>query len=152
MPEIAESQPACRRTVVGLGLAGCLLTAGALFIGLYGAPPEDRAVSAIVYALGVALPIGLGVFRLSHHRADRFAWFLVGTGFLWSVTTLSESGNSVLYSTGRTAIWLLEPAIVLLMLSFPFGRIETTLERRIGASRLAARRASLSPRSARIGG
>ena len=117
--------------MAGLGLAGCLLTAGALFIGLYGAPPEDRAASAIVNALGVALPIGLGVFRLSRHRADRFAWFLVGTGLLWSLTTLSESGNSILYSTGRTATWVVEPAIVLLMLSFPFGRIETTLERRL---------------------
>ncbi len=29
------------------------------------------------------------------------------------------------------AVWLVEPALVMLMLAFPFGRLETVLERRL---------------------
>jgi signal transduction histidine kinase len=95
------------------------------------AAPEDRVTSAVVHALGIALPIGLGLFRLSRRGDDRFAWLLVGAGVLWSLTSLAEADNSVLYSTGRVVGWLVDPALVLLMLALPFGRLETAHERRL---------------------
>jgi signal transduction histidine kinase len=131
MPDIAETSPAGRWTVAGIGFLGLLLTTGAVTLILRDGAPGDRAVSAIVYGLGIALPIGLGLFRLSRRGTDRFAWLLVGTGLLWSLTTLSESSASVPYSIGRVAVWTVEPALVVLMLAFPFGRLETSHERRL---------------------
>jgi signal transduction histidine kinase len=84
-----------------------------------------------VHALGIALPLGLGIFRLSRRRNDRFAWLLVATGVLWSLTTLAESNSSVLYSTGRVATWLVDLALVVLLLSFPFGRLQSARDRQL---------------------
>ena len=131
MAQITESTPAGRRTVAGLGLLGLLLTGGAMALVIRDAASEDRAMSVVVHVLGIALPMGLGLFRLSRRGDDRFAWLLVATGLLWSLTTLAEADNSALYSTGRVAAWLVDPALVLLMLAFPFGRLGTARERRV---------------------
>ncbi|MFL5866396.1 MAG: sensor histidine kinase [Thermoleophilaceae bacterium] len=50
-------------------------------------------------------------------------------GFGWSVTTLAESGNEVLYSTGRVAGWLVEVGLVYLILAFPSGRLTDRVDR-----------------------
>src|SRR3954451_9187330 len=104
MAQIAESKLAGRRTRAGIGLAGFLLTSGAVAIVLLGSAPDDRPVSAFVHALGISLPIALGLFRLAHDGRDRFAWLLVGIGLLWSLPPLAESGNSTLYSIGRVSV------------------------------------------------
>src|SRR5215213_1759687 len=131
MAQIAESTPAGRRTVAGLGLLGLLLTGGAVALFVCEAASEDRAMSAFVHALGIALPMGLGLFRLSRRGDDRFAWLLVAIGLLWSLTALAESHSPTLYSIGRLAVWLVDPALIALMLAFPFGRLETSRERRL---------------------
>src|SRR5215208_974266 len=131
MPEITETSRAGRRTAAGIGLVGVLLAAGAVALVLNDGPRDHRAVNAIVHGLGIALPIGLGLFRLSRRGTDRFAWLLVGTGLLWSLITLAESSASVPYSVGRIAVWRVEPTLVILMLAFPFGRLETIYERRL---------------------
>jgi signal transduction histidine kinase len=131
----AETRPAALRTRAGTGLAlaltGCLLTTGAVAVVVHETAPSRRAIAAIVHALGVGLPIGLGLFRLSQRWNDRFAWLLVGTGLLFSLVTLAEADNSTLYSVGRVSAWVVEVAIVYLMLAFPLGRLTTTTERRI---------------------
>jgi signal transduction histidine kinase len=130
MPEIAESTLARRaRTRAEIGLAGGLLTLGAIALVVSEAAPADRAVTAIIHALGISLPIALGLFRLSRRRNDRFAWLLVGMGLMWSLTTLAESSDPVLYSVGRTVVWVVEAALVYLMLAFPFGRLQSPAER-----------------------
>src|SRR5689334_6971622 len=73
-------------------------------------------------AVGVALPVSFGLFRLARDPRDRFAPFLLAAGVLWSLTTLSESSASVPYSIGRLSVWLCEPLLIFLVLSFPFGR------------------------------
>src|SRR5919112_6253137 len=62
----------------------------------------DRSVS-VVYAIGVALPLGIGLGRPSARPEDRFARLLLGTGVLWALTALAHSDDSALYSLGRLA-------------------------------------------------
>ena len=131
MFDITDSRLVRQRTGAGVGLVGSLLVAGAIALILVETTPGERAISAIVHASGIALPIGLGLFRLSRRASDRFAWLLVATGLLWSLTTLAESSNPTLYSVGRTAAWLVEPALVYLMLAFPTGRLAAATERRL---------------------
>jgi signal transduction histidine kinase len=52
------------------------------------------------------------------------------------LTTLAESDSSALYSTGRVSLWLVEPAVVYLILSFPSGRLSARTDRLLVASTL----------------
>ena len=137
MAQIAESKLAGKRTRAAIALAGFLLAGGAVAVVLLDTAPQDRVVSAFVHALGIGLPIALGLFRLSHNRGDRFAWLLVGIGVLWSLPTLAESGNSTLYSIGRVAVWPVEATLVYLLLAFPFGRLEGRTERLLAGAAFA---------------
>src|SRR2546421_4216918 len=123
------------RTAAGTGaalaVAGSVLVAGAIAIVAADTAPRDRALALTVHVLSIGLPIALGAFRLSRRSDDRFARLLVGTGLLWSLTTLAESSNATLYSLGRVAIWLVEPLLVYLLLAFPWGRLTTGVERRL---------------------
>src|SRR4051812_16115692 len=135
MADITETTPPGRRTVAGIGLAlliaGCLLTAGTVVLDATDSSRSHRAVAILAHALCAALPIALGLFRLSKQRGDRFARLLIATGLLWSVTTLAQSSDSTLYSIGRTGVWLVEAAIVYLLLAFPDGRLTSRIERRL---------------------
>jgi signal transduction histidine kinase len=91
---------------------------------------EEPAV-ALARLLGVAVPVGYGLYRLARVPTDRFARALVGAGAVWSLTTLAESSSSSLYSVGRVSVWLLEPVLVFLLLAFPHGRLDTRGRRRL---------------------
>jgi signal transduction histidine kinase len=128
------------RTPAGTGLA--LVTAGGLLCATVAVvttetAPDHRGLVLVARLLGVALPFGLGAVRLSRHPRDRFGWLLIGAGALWALTSLADSGNSTLYSTGRLAAWLIEPVLVYLMLAFPYGRLTSPLDRRLVASVVA---------------
>jgi hypothetical protein len=54
---------------------------------------------------------------------------LIATGFGWFLTTLAESDDSLLYSIGRVASWLVELELVYLVLSFPTGHLPERIDR-----------------------
>jgi signal transduction histidine kinase len=97
----------------------------------------DSSVAA-VYAIGVALTLGIGLGRLAWRPEDRFARLLVGAGVLWALTALSHGDDSLPYSVGRVAAWIVEPVLVYLILAFPTGRLTTTTERRLAAATAGA--------------
>src|SRR3954452_2825322 len=135
---MTETTPAGRATAAGIGFAlaggGGLLTAVAIVLDFADTPRTDRALAILVHVLCAALPIALGLFRLTRNRDDRFAVLLIGAGLGWSVITFAESSNSTLYSIGRTGAWLMEAVIVYLLLAFPDGRLHSRLERRLVAA------------------
>jgi signal transduction histidine kinase len=110
-----------RRASVALGLAAVAVPVVAA------SGSGTGAASARV--VGVAVPVGFALFRLAREPRDRFASLLLVAGTLWSLTTLSESSASVPYSVGRIAIWLVEPMVVLLILTFPSGRLQGAADR-----------------------
>src|SRR3954447_8030340 len=116
MDDITETRPRGLRTATGTGfaliLAGGLLTVGSAVLAISESGRQDRALGAVVQVLCVALPVGLGLFRLSRQRDDRFALLLIGAGLFWSIVTLAQSTDPALYSIGRTAGWVMEVAIV----------------------------------------
>jgi signal transduction histidine kinase len=113
---------------VAVAALACALSAGAVaIIARDGA--ADRGVSACVHVAAILLPVAVGLARLARHRDDRFARLLVAIGLAWSLASLAESSDATLYSVGRTAVWLVEPALIYLMLAFPSGRIERSSDR-----------------------
>jgi signal transduction histidine kinase len=104
---------------------------------VYTEAERDRAAFAVVYGLIVAAPLGVGLAAWNSVPDSRFVRLLMATGALFSVTALSVSPEPTLYSVGRVAAWLVEPALFLLILSFPSGRLPRTRDRQLLAALFA---------------
>src|SRR3954468_76735 len=103
--DIAETTSIGRRTAAGLGFAlagaGCMLTVAAFVLDATDTPRNDRALAITVHVLCVALPVALGLFRLTRRRDDRSALLLSGAGLAWPVISSAQSTAPTLYSVGR---------------------------------------------------
>src|SRR5207247_10760320 len=80
--------------------------------------------TAFVYGLMVVGPVGVGAYAWRREPDNRFGPLLMLAGLAFSLVTLAATDSSGLYSAGRVAGWLMEPIIILLVLSFPAGRLE----------------------------
>jgi len=128
-------RPLRRRTAPpALAFAG--LTAATVAFALTAAP-HDVAGAAFLHGAMVAVPAVVGIAVLRRRPADRFATVLLAAAALAALTVLSVSGDALSYSVGRVAIWLLEPALVYLLLTFPLGRLPARAERVVFAAGLA---------------
>jgi signal transduction histidine kinase len=120
-----------RSVRVPVATATALLCAGVVAVSLAGAPADERLMTAVVFGLLVAAPMIVGLVALDVHPDDRFARLLIAAGAMFSLTALSQSGNDVLYSVGRVAVWLVVPVLLYLMLAFPSGRLVARRDRRL---------------------
>jgi signal transduction histidine kinase len=118
-------------TLSALAAAGVVATAGAVGVSVAAAPPDREAVAGLLHGLVVAVPVALGCAELARRPDDRFALLLVLAGILWSTTALAESGNAILYSAGRVMAWVSDAMVLVLILTFPSGRLRTAAERRV---------------------
>src|SRR3954469_3520189 len=135
MGDTTETTLTGRATAAGIGFAlaggGCLLTAASIVLAVTDTSREDRAIAITAQVLCAALPVALGLFRLTRRRDDRFALLLIGAGLGWSVVTLAQSTDDTLYSIGRSWAWAFEVVIIYLLLAFPEGRLHSRVERRL---------------------
>jgi hypothetical protein len=114
-------------------LAACMLLAMAAAVGaaaIVASGPSDH-VSAVALARAaiVGVPIAVGLYTWETRPNERFGLLLAATGAALLVTTLAETDDSVLYSVGRIAGWLVELLVVYLILAFPSGRLMTHTDR-----------------------
>jgi signal transduction histidine kinase len=107
---------------LGLGLA-----VAAAWIARHGNAPDDAGY-ALALALGVALPVGVGLFAWDGAHS-RFARGLVVLGLFSFVPALSGSSDAVLYSLGRAGAWCVIVASACLVLAFPSGRLTDRVDR-----------------------
>ena len=109
--------PAVRWSV---GVVGAALTGFAVALVATGSD-RDQVSRAVLEALVVGVPIAVGLWATRSPRHVRFGAMLIGAGAIWSLTALAESSESVPYSIGRVAAWLIFPVLVYLMLVYPEG-------------------------------
>jgi signal transduction histidine kinase len=126
--------PARLSALVGAGVAA---TIGSVVVAVVAAPPGREAVAGLLHGAVVAVPVALGCAQLARRPDDRFGLLLVLTGLLWSTTALAESPDAVLYSAGRVLAWLSDLMVIVLLLTFPSGRLRTGAERRLFRALLA---------------
>jgi signal transduction histidine kinase len=112
------------------GIAAGALTATAAALGATGAT-HDAAATATLRGAMVAAPLAAGLYAWRVPPYQRFARLLVLVGLATFVTTLAESSDTVLYSVGRVAAWGLELLLVVVLLSFPRGRLDAAADRRL---------------------
>ena len=122
--------------LVGLAVAGVAATVGAALLAHAGAESQPD-LSAFARALMVAVPMAVGVYAWHRGPDSRFGLVLVMAGAGWAVTTLAEADDSVAYTVGRTAGWVVELLIVYLVLSFPSGRLADRVDRLLVAAMAA---------------
>jgi signal transduction histidine kinase len=134
-------QPSHRRRTggdVGLIAAAAVLCALAAAITVTGPTADHAWLEATARALMVGAPIAVGIYARGRASSARFGSLLVLTGLAWFLTTLAESGEPALHAIGRMSGWLVEPLLVLLVLSFPTGRLRAPADRALVLSVLAA--------------
>jgi signal transduction histidine kinase len=108
------------RPLSALGLAAVSIAAG-VFFGWNS--DRDQVDRAVVEAVIVGVPVAVGFYAIHVARQRRFGLLLIGAGLAWALTALGESPDSLPYSIGRVAAWLIFPMVVYLMLAFPEGRL-----------------------------
>src|SRR5207237_988718 len=98
-------------------LMACVATVAAVAPVVFSAPPGTTTAAIPVFLFGVAVLFGLGLSDLLRARDSLFATAVVAAGLLWSVSALATSTTSTLYSIGRISQWLVDVALVYLLLA-----------------------------------
>ncbi|HEU4974900.1 MAG TPA: histidine kinase [Baekduia sp.] len=138
---ISRRLPRPRRGTGGLAAAGAVagaaaLTATAVVLGA-SAHEGNPATTAMLRGAMVAAPLGVGLYATHVAPYQRFGRLLLAVGLVSFATTLAESPEPALYSLGRTAGWILEALLVVVLLAFPTGRLATRVDRRLAAAIVA---------------
>ncbi len=115
--------------LAALAAAGLGACAAAIGLTLAGSQSSNPVLDAEIRATIIAAPIAVGLYAWYREPWARFGKLLVAAGFAWSLTTLAESSNEVLYSSGRVLGWLVEPFLIYLVLGFPSGRVKAPIDR-----------------------
>jgi signal transduction histidine kinase len=124
-PRDVWTRPLPRRAAIAAGTLCAATVTGAYAA----AAPGVRAQAVATGLAVVGVPAAVALLQLRRRPEDRFARLLLGAAFLVAPTTLAVSGHAVPYSIGRTMVWVVEPALVYLLLAYPSGRLETTAAR-----------------------
>jgi signal transduction histidine kinase len=116
------SRPARTLALVTLGVAGVGVCVVAMVLAGSGGEGDsiDRALRE---GLIVGLPLVAGLYAARSPRDARFGYLLIGAAFIYSLTALGQVSESLPYSVGRVAGWLIFPVLYYLMLAFPDGRL-----------------------------
>jgi signal transduction histidine kinase len=120
-----------RDLLLGLAVVGAAACAAAVVIVAHAAPRDEALARAVMAGLVIGAPIAAGLYALAARPDARLGAALVLAGLGLSVTALAETDDSLAYSTGRVAAWLVVPGLVLLLLAFPTGRVEPGDDRRL---------------------
>jgi signal transduction histidine kinase len=120
------------RLVAG-GAVGVVLSVTSAAVAFANLQSSWRVASAILGVVIVAVPVGVGLYLWRQDPANRMGRLLVLMGFAWFFVTLTASADPLLYSTGRVAVWLVEPALIYVTLAYPSGHL-TQRSRRIIAT------------------
>ena len=105
------------------------LCALAVALVVANAPVDEKAERGLLEAVIVGVPLVAGLALLRSPGDRRFSVMLLGAGAAWSLSALGQSSDSLAYSTGRVAAWLIFPLLVFLMLAFPTGRLRRGVDR-----------------------
>jgi signal transduction histidine kinase len=111
-------------------LCGCgaALVAAAIALGA-SADTDVPLATGLLRGAIVAAPLAAAAYALRAPGFTRFGRLLVVVGLASFLSCLGESANATLYTIGRLGGWGAEALLVLLVLCFPTGRLETRTDR-----------------------
>ena len=129
VPRRADRRRALVIAYASIALVATVISAA---VALDGAT-SDPVLVATARALIVGVPLGVGLYAWYAREEERFGVLLILAGGGWFLTALAESRDELPYTLGRAAGWLMELALVYLILAYPSGRLPGRTERLIVA-------------------
>ena len=117
-----------------LAVTACAVTIASVAPAVLSAPAGTRRTALPVFVIGTGVLFGLGLSDLVRARDSRFTRVVVAAGGLWVLSALATSSAPTLYSVGRVSYWLVQVALVYLLLSYPSGRLTEKLDRAVFAA------------------
>jgi signal transduction histidine kinase len=121
--------PLSRTASIAVGSAAVAMCVVTGVLTASGSASRYPGLEAFLRVLTVAVPIAVALFALRRPPFERFGAHLLAAGVIWWLTTLANADDELLYSIGRTAQWVFEPVLLYLLLSFPTGRLSSSLDR-----------------------
>lgn len=95
----------------------------------YAGNDPDHLGAAVVRGASVLLPTAVGLAIWTRLPYQRFGRLLAGAGVLAFMASLAGSSDELVYSVGRVATWLVEVALIYLVLAFPSGWLHHRADR-----------------------
>lgn len=135
------------RTLAAGAVVGVVLAGLSVGVALANRDSPWRVPSAVVGALTVAVPMGVGLYQWRWDPENRQGRLLVLLGGVCFGATLTASSNDLLYSTGRVAAWFVEPALIYVTLAYTRGHLTGRADRTIAATAWAVAVAAFLPQA-----
>jgi signal transduction histidine kinase len=129
---LAPRAPVAKR--LALPMAVSLVTCAVVVPALLSTPQGTRRVELPIFLVGAVASFGVGLHDFARARDVRFARAVIAGGLVWSLSALAGTPGSAAYSVGRVSQWLVELAIVYLLLSYPSGRLTGAVSKRVFAA------------------
>ncbi|MGB8879099.1 MAG: histidine kinase [Solirubrobacteraceae bacterium] len=126
-----------RRRELLVGCAGILAAVGAVWLAAGNPPDRPTTPGALLTLLVGASLIGSGLGLWRTRPENLLGTVMVVTGFAWFAGLLIDSSSSALYTIGVAVEYVFIAGFAYLILSFPSGRLETTLDRALVGAALA---------------
>ncbi len=121
-------------SMLAIAVMGCVASIAAVVPTLLSEPAGTTRTAVPVFVIGAGVVFGLGLSDLLRAQDSRFARAVVAAGALWSLSALATSSDPNAYSVGRVSYWLVNVALVYLLLSYPSGRLTEGLDRALFAA------------------
>jgi signal transduction histidine kinase len=118
---------------LSIALTVALVAVGGVGAALLSLPLRSHETALPVFLIGAGVMFGLGLADIARGRELQFARAVIIAGVFWSLSALTASPESFAYSVGHTSQWFVVLAIAYLLLSYPSGRLEGRVERRLFA-------------------
>jgi xanthine/uracil permease len=109
--------------------AGLVSGAGAVWLAehsSYSRPTEPSATLTVI--VGASLFVS-GLLTWRRRPDNRLGPVMIGTGFAWFASLLVEAHAPWLFTIGEAVQYLFIAGFIYILLSFPSGRLRTTLDR-----------------------
>src|SRR5262245_54476932 len=95
-----------RPLLVACGLAGAAVWGLAVVFIVRSVPADQAVARGAIEFLVIGVTICAGLYAVQMPGNGRFGLALIAAGFAWSLTALGESDESLPYSVGRVAAWM----------------------------------------------
>lgn len=115
--------------LIGLGLAGFLAGAGAVWVAGDAGPDRPQVPSVVLVLLVGWSLIGSGLLSWRARSENRIGPIMVWTGFFWFASVLQDAHSSLPFTAGYALQVVYLAGFVYLILAFPSGRLRGTLDR-----------------------
>ena len=127
--QVRATSCATRGVATATALLGAAVWVVSVVFVVVSVPGEQSAARGAVHAVVVGVPFIAGIYAIQVPRQTRFGVLLLASGLAWSLTALGQSPESVPYSIGRVAAWLVFPTVIYLALAFPQGHLARGVDR-----------------------